>query len=742
MSQPRIKLGFFPIGVQFYYEPPKPLDKLLNDMKVAKRLGINTLRFQISWCFTERKRGHLELDVIETLLDEAVRLGLYANIAVVLEQAPMWFWRQHPDACMVYSTGERHYDPTQYRYPYDGKPGPCWDNPSARAAGESFLTRFIRRLAVYENIIEWNVMQEIEFWPLDRNMSRPSTLGFCYCKYTLERFREWLKSRYSSLDLLNKAWGTAFGSWEEVEPPRLYDRVPAYVDWKYFIDNIYTTDRIKWKAKVVKRNDPLGRPVTAHVGKVLPGRGADWRWAGVVDIYGASCYPLGEYHPWDYGAPQPGKSAEKSRYIWWECLAVAFRYDYVRCAAKGKSIVAAAEFQGGPKGGLSRPPNPGDIRRWVLIALSSGVQELHFWNLRAEHFWVEAYGYGLLDSTGDTTPRAKEVSRIVHSINEYSELFRNGEVAQSQVAILINDDLWHFAEARGVPSIHETYRFDLQEHLSYTIRGIYAMLWDAGIWVDFVEINEVQTNNLSKYKVVILPMPLAADDYIFDLLLKYVKKGGILISEPCPGRHDRLGYARPKGLSPVAEELFGVKLVETRMMCEPRFQCKWTPTEITFDEILPYAKLMGYNSLEGHSVAPAVFLEKYEPTGSVPILYYKGSVAGVMNRVGDGKAYLIGTLLGHSYMAYRDKSTQKFLLALLKNADVTPEKCGDITRRRRLYRDMEAWFLFNISDKRSITTIRVAEKIKVRDLLSRHQLEVPSEVVLDPFEVVCLILEP
>ena len=39
-------------------------------------------------------------------------------------------------------------------------------------------------------------------------------------------FRVWLRSRYSTLDALNAAWGTAFwsqhyGSWEEILPPRL-----------------------------------------------------------------------------------------------------------------------------------------------------------------------------------------------------------------------------------------------------------------------------------------------------------------------------------------------------------------------------------------------------------------------------------------------------------------------------------------------------------------------------------------
>ena len=61
-------------------------------------------------------------------------------------------------------------------------------------------------------------------------------------------------------------------------------------------------------------------------------------------------------------------------------------FDYIRGASKGKEFWAA-EFQGGPivsflhKG---RTPAKEDIRRWVLTALSTGINGLSFWNHRVE----------------------------------------------------------------------------------------------------------------------------------------------------------------------------------------------------------------------------------------------------------------------------------------------------------------------------------------------------------------------
>lgn len=173
-------------------------------MRVVKQPGFNAIKLQESWCIDEKREREINLKKVEALVEEAERLGLYVHFGVTVEQAPAWLWRKYPDCRMVYSTGEKHEDPMQYLLPYDGKPGPCWDHPGARAAGARFIAELARRLGRYDNILEWNINQEIGFWPLHPSMMRPSTLGFCYCPYTLAHFREWLQEKYGDLDTLNR----------------------------------------------------------------------------------------------------------------------------------------------------------------------------------------------------------------------------------------------------------------------------------------------------------------------------------------------------------------------------------------------------------------------------------------------------------------------------------------------------------------------------------------------------------
>jgi len=726
----------FPIGPQFYFEPSRTLDELMHDMRIAKRLGFNTLRFQEHWCIDERVEGHIDLSKIEALLEEAENLGLYVHFCVTMEQAPAWLWRKYPDCRMVYSTGDKHEDPTQYRFPYDGKPGPCWDHPGARAAAIRFIAKLAQRLGRYDNILEWNINQEIGFWPLHPSMIRPSTLGFCYCPYTLAAFREWLKKKYGDLDALNRVWRTGYGDWEEVEPPRLFARVPSYIDWRYFMDDVYVARHLRWKAETFRANDPKRRPIFAHIGGVTPGRGSEWRWAKEVDVFGSSCYPSGAFHKWDAGFPAPGQSISREECIRQEVLSITLRYDYIRCAAGPKRRIAAAEFQGGPKGWLGTP-SPEDIRRWMFAALSSGIQELYFWNLRAEIFWVEAYSFGLLDLRGDSTARAEEAGRIAKAINRYAELFHFGSVPQAEVAIFINEDLWHFMRAKGF------YDKNLDSHLSYTIRGIYKMLWDAGVWVDFIEANETTLEELSKYKLIILPFPLAMSDDVFDLLKNYVASGGVLLSEACPGRHDRFGFARPGELASSAEELFGVEHRSVQLCHEPRQPPRWTPRELSYGQILAATRFKGIGPFEGHSILPSLIVETFRVKGSTPILLCGDQVTGVVNCFGKGKAYLIGTLLGHAYTAFRDSATQAFLLTLLNMTGIKPELCGRLPRRRRVGEGCEAWFLFNMTSETIFEHIDVNGFLNVEDLLE-GPLSVRSgaiNVKVNPFEIRCLIMK-
>jgi beta-galactosidase len=722
----------FPYGTHVYREPSLPLEQLRQDLPLLKQLGFNMIKIQDVWANDEPREGAIDLSKVAQIVADAKQNGLVVYFGVTMETAPAWLWRKYPDAHLVYNTGEPHKDPTQYVLPADGKPGPCWHHPGARQAAVRFIESIGREIGKFENIQVWNVWQEIGFWPMRRGF-----LGFCFCPYTLAEFRKWLQLRYRNLKHLNETWRTAFAEWAEIEPPRSSPQVPITIDWRYFMDDVYLTDALRWKAEAFRRSDPGRRPVLAHIASPTIGSTSSWRYAEALDIFGSSAYPAwGAFGKWDADATSEGQPVPKwagLHHELWENIMMKF--DYVRSSSRSGRFWTA-ELQGGPiVTGLNRGriPDPSDIRRWVLGCLAAGSQGICFWNHRTEIFWQEAYGFGLLDLQGNNTPRAEEAGRLAKAINAQADLFSQGECPRPATALVMNEDLWHFAE--GSTS-------NVQDHLLHTIRGIYRSLWNEGIATDFVEAEKIGSLG-PRYKVLILPFPVALNAAIIDSLKSYVSNGGTLISEACPGRLSQYGMAFPSEMAPGVEELFGATHKQVVVIREPGDGAKWSATAIGFGDSVPYQELAGTRDFSEHRLFPAYYLQTLSLSTARPILLAGTEVAGCSHSYGQGHAYLVGTLLGHAELSYNDHRNGRFLALILRRAGVLPDKLGRLQRRERQLGRKTAWFVFNTTDEPIEETVSLAGFKSATDLLG-ETLKVKEghmAVRVDPMDIKCIIME-
>ena len=725
--------GVFPLGTHVYREPYQDQDELLADLSILHRLGFNMIKIQESWAIDEPSEGEYDFSRIERVISRADELGLGVYLGLTMEQAPAWLWQQFPDGRLVYATGQPHDDPTQYLLPADGKPGPCWDHPGARAAGERFVAELARRLGRFSNIWAWNTWQEIGFWPNDGG-----PLGFCYCPHTLARWREWLRETHGDLATLNAVWSTAYRDWETIEPPRRSPFNPPFIDWRAFMDNVYLSRVLEWKTRALKAHDPGGRPVFCHVATPRIGAGAEWRWSRVGDFFGNSNYPAWwSFDAWDDTYPNRADWFTSATQEVWNGLML--RSDLVRSATGRGRAFWGAEFQGGPISThlhLGRTPTAADIRRWMLAGLAAGMHGISFWNHRAERSWQECNGFGLLDPRGETSERIEEASRVGRAINRDWELFAHGEPPRAAVAILINDDLYHFGEGTQT---------DAQKVMAYNLRGHYARLWRLGVAVDFVGEAEVAAGALADYRVAILPAPIALGGDYFANLRTFVEVGGLLISDACPGRFDRYGFAPRAQMVDGAEELFGAHHARVQIVREPDGAARWTPPERGFGEFSPPTDLTGIGSYAGASLRASFYLQTLEVTTATPILGTGETVAGAINRFGQGTAILLGTFAGMSATAHTDPAADEFIERLLRTeAGIVPDRVGRLLVRRRVHGDREAWFLINPCNEAVTETIPTATSgfASVRDLLDAAPLggEGAVELTVEAAGIRCLVL--
>ena len=722
----------FPIGTHLCHGTMPPMSELKADMENVRRRGFNMIKLQEQWGFDEPLEGQVDLSRYEELIEHAAGLDLAVYLGLTCEHVPSWLWHKYPDCHLMRCDGSQVLYEAQTNIPSDGKPGLCHDHPEALAAELRFIRTLVETLGRFENIVVWGTWQEVWYW------GEP----VCYCENTLAFFREWLKEKYGDLAGLNRAWKCNYGDWQYVVPDR-GDRVPTAlphdVDWHTFMDNVQIARVLQERARVIREADPFERPVLTHRSTPILGSAQDWTYARCQDFLGQSSYPAWNafLSPWDDWKPGPSGRFERHDALLGEMWDnPALRTDYIRSANRPAAPVWVTELQGGPVSANfheGRVPSPDDIRRWMLTHVGSGATALSFWITRSEVMAYEINGFSLLDSEGDSTPRLEEAARVGRALNEHPDLFAEPTLPRAQAAILVNEENYQLCRSMHLGAAH----------LNFCVRGWHRLLWDGGYGVDFVEAGQLGEGAIREYRAVVVPFPISMSEKVARQLAQYVGAGGNLICEACPGRMDEHAWPTRGELSPTMRELFGVRHESITMIREPNDGARWSVPEQSWGDYLEAAMLEGCGPLDGHRLRANVRLQTYTCEGGEPILSHEGSVAGVVREVGKGKAWLLGTFIGHNGTAYRDESTRAAVCGLLGLCGVSPEHEGQLLLRRRVAEGKQAWLFTNPTRERVEERICVKGWAQVSDLMGGPLQRDGGSVALavESLDVRVLILE-
>lgn len=725
----------FPLGAHLCREPMPLMSELKKDMENLKSHGFNLVKLQDQWCNDEPEEGKFDFSVQEEIVEYAAKLDMGVYLGLTCEQAPGWLFEKFPDSYMLARDGRTAYFDWHSPQPADGKPGPCFDHPGAMNAQLTFIRKLVETLGRFENIVVWNTWQEVIYWS-------EHFIGqhVCYCENTIRSYQEWLKKKYNEIDRLNAGWKTRYTDWDQIQPSRHISGklcIIQDIEWKYFMDNIQMANTLRRRYETIKTADSLDRPVFAHLANPEIGSGMDWSYARCQDFLGTSCYPawFSFTSPWD----DIEQKSKKDRFLALKDemrRGVAMRFDHLRSCNPQGNPLWGAEYQGGPvstgfhKG---REPSAEDIRRWMLTSIGAGMSGISFWVTRAEIMAEEPNGFSLLDSTGDSTERFKEASRIGKALNKYPDLFAQSNLEPAKIAILVNEE--NFQLTRCMKQGFE--------HLPYATMAWYSLLWDAGYPVDLLEITGLDDKDIANYSTVINPFPYSLSDETAELLSQYVYDGGNLICEAAPGRLDQFGYCRRGEISAKLAELFGVKQQSFKMVREPNDGKRWSPIERTWGEFHDETMLQGVGKLKDHSLRANVYIETYEETDSEPVLKFNGKTAGTFSKRGKGTAWLLGTFPGHNALAYQDEESCQSLLNILAQCGNNPAKYGELLLRKRVSDKKEAWILTNPTQKSVTETLNVNGFSNAISLLDGNILICSGklEVTLDSLDVKILILE-
>ncbi|MEV2243255.1 beta-galactosidase [Streptomyces sp. NPDC049970] len=493
------------------YNPEQwPEEVWADDVRLMGEAGVNSVTVGVfSWAMIEPRPGAREFGWLDRLLDLMHANGVGVVLATPTASPPPWMGALHPE------TLPRAEDGTLVSY--GSRQHFCPSSPVYRRYAASLTEDLAARYADHPALTVWHINNEY--------------CTHCWCDETAAHFRRWLADRYTTLEALNTAWGTAFWSqrydaWAEILPPRRaqYMRNPTQVlDFKRFTSDAlmecYLAER-----DIVARHTPH-IPVTTNFMPLWAGQDA-WAWAEREDIVSVDVYP-------DPKDPQGGQYN-------------AMLADMTRSQARGPWMLMEQAAGAVNWRGVNHPKPAGLNRLWSLQAVARGADALCYFQWRQSRQGSEKFHSGMLGHAGEHGRTFREIKQIGAELALLGPEV-SGTGVTSEVAVLHDWDAWWASTQEGLPSSLVPY--------TELVQAWHRALWESGIGTDFAR----PEADLSAYRMVLVPQLCLLTDAAVDNLVAYARGGGTLVCGFFTGVSDVDDRIRPGGMDSRLRELFGIR---------------------------------------------------------------------------------------------------------------------------------------------------------------------------------------
>lgn len=574
------------------------------DLSKIKQLGFNTVRTWVEWNVAEPEEGKYHLENLDLLVRLANEVGLKVIVQVYVDSAPEWLGKKFPDGRYAAQDGQP--------IPSQAAPGYCFDHPGVRKSILDLFQEVARHAAASPAFYGWDLWSE----PAALNWARigyKSEPMFCYCPSSQERFRQWLKRKYQTLDRLNEGWHRTFTDWGQVEPPR-YGTILTYtdfMDWRVYYGYKLAED-LALRNQAVKAVDP-DHVTTSHAPNPSPlvrtladpyDPTDDFLMKNSVDFFGTSFYPklLAPEHNW---------TLERR----------ALAMDLTNNITGGRGFYVGELQAGyGVHGTIVGSPVTGsDLEMWTWGMVSRGARAINYYAFYPMNAGYESGGYGMIALDGTLTERSRHAGEIARRIEENSDLLLQSHPERAEAAIVFSPLaplVGGYDEEGNRTAMHES------------VAGYHRMFFERNLPVDVLSSRELAKDSLQQYKLVIVPYPLMMTDEEAAVLKNYVAAGGHLFVEARAGWVDEQGHAEPRVPGFGWDKMLGLR--EKQLIPNKEFVVKWGAAEFkaaTFEEQFDIEDRSARALASTAEGAPIAYEHKYQK-GSAIVL---GGFAGLQN---------------------------------------------------------------------------------------------------------------
>ena len=515
-------------GVLFgaaYYPEYQDTDTVDRDLDLMKSAGFTTIRVGESvWSTWEPREGEFDLEWLAPTLDKAHARGIGVILGTPTYAVPPWLQRAHPDIAIELANGSR--------IGWGARQEMDQSHPAYRWYADRIIRKVVGRYASHPAVVGFQVDNE-------------PGLHLVHNDSTFERFIDWLRARYGTVDELNRAWGLTYWShrlsdWAELWKPG-GNTLPQYdLEWRRFQSTL-ATDLIAWQGAIVREYAREDQFITTCISYSRPQISDDELSLALDVVAGNPYYRMQD--GLDKGADEP--TIEK----WWS-VGVPALYQWADRAwssAQAPFLVSETNAQSIGSSWQNHPPFPGQLRQAAFALISRGARMVEYWHWHTLRHGPETYWGGVL-------PHSQEPGRIYREIAELGQALGtlgralDEYTPDADVLMLYSADTdWSYTFfpplgfADGSPN---------NASYSTIFDAYYRGLFEAGVQVRVQHARQIVDHTpedlVAQFPVIVVPTLYVADDRVLELLVAYAHAGGHLIVGIRTGYADDL--ARPRAV--------------------------------------------------------------------------------------------------------------------------------------------------------------------------------------------------
>lgn len=457
------------------------------DIAMMKQAKCNVMSVGIfSWAKLEPREGEYDFAWLDSIIEKLYAAGIHIFLATPTGARPAWMSQKYPEVLRV----------GRNRVPalHGGRHNHCMTSPVYRDKTLKINSLLADRYSQHPAVLGWHISNEYG--------------GECHCNLCQERFRDWLKARYKTLDALNHAWWSTFWShtytdWSQIESPSPQGEVSIHglnLDWRRF-NTAQVTDFCRHEVAPLKAaNAEL--PVTTNFMEYFYDYDY-WQLAGAIDFISWDSYPM-----WHREKDETQLACYTAMY-----------HDMMRSLKGGKPFVlmestpSTTNWQP-----TSKLKKPGMHILSSMQAVAHGADAVQYFQWRKSRGSVEKFHGAIIDHVGHLDTRVgREVTRLGEMLERLPDVV--GCRTEARVAIIFDQqNRWALDDAEGPRNKGMEYEKTVNEH--------YRPFWEQGIAVDIIDAD----CDLSPYALVIAPMLYMVREGFAERAEAFVAAGGHLVT--------------------------------------------------------------------------------------------------------------------------------------------------------------------------------------------------------------------